>query len=402
MPMTPAVATLVQTQGRSQYPSHTYTYLACDLRTDTVLAELPLSGVQYSVELNGAGTLRAFLPINGETLPIGPYAATQPGRTVVYVDRDGVIMGAYILWTREATDGGINIAGSELISYLGRRLITTTLSTDITQITNTAYVPDGQRLYADQRFLIWSLCRWAFAQAGGDIGIDINPLSADGATGVTRTVTYPGWELHNLLDAIGDLASADSGFDYGIEVGYTPGANGLPPARYRRARVWYPQRGVDTSVSGLSFYKGGSAGSILDYDWPEDGTALATAEAATGAGSGAATLTSYQTNPDLIAAGYPLLEGATAYQSITDQATLDSLAQAAVDASGSASTAPTFTVAADADPLLGTYGLGDSAMFSIDPDIRFPSGYSGELRIVSIAVTAQSGPEVAQLSCVVV
>lgn len=397
-----AIAALAQTQGRDGYPQHTYTFLAVDLRTDTVLAELPLSGVTYSVELNGVGALRGFVPVSAETIPLGVYAATEPARTAVWVDRDGVIMGCYIIWTREPADGGFNIGGSELLSYYGRRLITTTLSTDNTQVVNGAYVPSGQLMYADQRFLVWSLLRWAGLAAGGDIGVDINPLATDGATGITRSVTYPGWEYHQILSSISDLASADDGFDFGIEVGYSPGANGQPPHRYKRARVWYPQRGVDASISGLSFYSGGIGSSIISYDWPEDGTSFATARGATGAGTGPNTLTSYQVDTDLITAGFPLLEDAASYTSTTDQATLDGQANADLNASSVASTAPTFTVAADADPLLGTYWLGDSAVFSIDPDVRFPDGYSGELRIVSIEVTAATGPEVAQLSCVVV
>lgn len=388
--------------GRGEYPEHTYTYLFTDLRTDTLLAELPLQGVSYSYALNGIGTLRATVPYNDETLPLDPEAATTPDRTALWIDRDGVIVWGGIIWTREMTTGGKAIQASEFMSYYQRRYVKTTLATDTSLLLDADLVPDGQRLYPDQRFIVWSLLRWAQIQAGGDIGIDINPLAADGFTGISRNVAYFGYERPEIYKAISDLSAAEDGFDFGVEVGWTVAGANDPPRRYKRARVWYPRRGRTAAQSGLVFYKGGAGATIVDYDWPEDGIGRATEISALGAGTGEAKLRGVATASDLIAAGWPLLEKVTTYDDVIEQARLNSSARAELAARSQADVQPKFTVLADGDPAFGSYSVGDSAIFIIDPEPRCPAGRRAELRIVGIETVASRGPERLTLTCAAV
>lgn len=377
---------------------HTYTYLFTDLRTDAVLAELPLAGVTYSYELGGIGTLRATIPYTDETLPLDPDTASLPARTALWVDRDGVIVWAGIIWTRQPVAGGKAIQASEFLSYYQHRYVKTTLATDTSLLTNTAYVPAGQRLYSDQRYVVWSLLRYAHAQPGGDIGIDITPLGSP-ATGITRNVSYFGYERPEIYRAIADLAAAEDGFDFGVEVGWTTTANNVAPRRYKRARVWYPRRGRAYTQSGLVFTTGGPTASILDYDWPEDGTSLATEVTALGAGSGEARLVKTVAASDLISAGWPLLEAVETHSDMVDEAQLQGTATAALTARSRADVQPTFEVSADTDPAFGSYEVGDEALFVIEPEPRMPAGREQVLRILSIEVTAASGPERVRLSC---
>ncbi|MFJ5057772.1 hypothetical protein ACIP72_37095, partial [Streptomyces cyaneofuscatus] len=141
---------------------------------------------------------------------------------------------------------------------------------------------------------------------------------------------------------------------------------------------------------------------ILEYDWPEDGTAAATEVSAVGAGSGEARVTSVRQDADRLAAGWPLLEQVTAYEGVVEQAQLDGLAAAELTARSSAQTRPTFTVAADSDPAFGSYEVGDEALFVIDPEPTTPGGREGVLRIMSIEVTAATGPERVRLTCAAV
>jgi hypothetical protein len=140
---------------------HTYTYLFCDLMTDTLLAELPLSNVEYGTVLNGIGNMTAHVPYAAETLPLDPEAATVPGRTAVYVDRDGVIVWAGILWTRRPNGSGRDIGCLEFPSYYQHRHIKQTLSTEAGQVTDQDFVPDGQRIWHDLKYLVWALLTWA-------------------------------------------------------------------------------------------------------------------------------------------------------------------------------------------------------------------------------------------------
>ncbi|MEU4205578.1 hypothetical protein AB0F64_37400 [Streptomyces sp. NPDC026294] len=379
---------------------HTYTYLFCDLRTDTVLAELPLREVKYSTELNGIGSLSAVVPYTDDTLPLDPDTATRPGRTAVYVDRDGVLVWGGIVWTRDRAEGGKKIQAAEFLSYFQRRHVKTTLSTDPSVLLNPAYVPDGQKLYPDQRFIVWSLLRYAEVQTGGSIGIDINSMIAEPNSGVFPTVTYFGYERPSIYDAIKALAAADNGFDFGVEVFWTQPGNNDAPSRVRRMRVWYPRRGRQSAAeSGLVFSNGGPEPSILSYDWPENGTEIATEVSALGAGNGEAKLTSVQQAADLIAAGYPLIEAVTTYSDVLEQPRLDATARADLAARTTADVQPSFEVMADADPVYGSYSVGDVARFVIEPDDQSPTGRSAELRILSIEATAGAGAERVTLKC---
>lgn len=384
----------------SEQPEHTYTYLFCDLRTDTLLAELPLASVSYSFELNGIGTLRGTIPYNDETLPLDPETASTPGRTAVYVDRDGVLVWGGIVWTRQDAAGGKSIQASEFLSYFQHRYVKKTLSTDTSLLIDPAFVDfGGQRLYADQKFIVWSLLRYANDQPGGAINLDINPLTAPGH-GITRSVTYFGYERPEIYKSISDLASADDGFDFTIEVGWTSAANNQAPQRYRRAKTWFPRRGRTASESGLVFSKGGGYGSILSYDWPEDGTALVTEMSGLGAGSGEAKIVKTSVAQDLIDSGWPLLEGVESYGDLTDEAQVQGLTNADLTARSQYTTQPTFEVSADADPEFGSYSVGDEALFVIDPEPQSPNGREGVLRIVTIENTSANGPERVRLTCV--
>lgn len=380
---------------------HTYTYLFCDLRTDTVLAELPLAGVQYSYALNGIGTLRGTIPYSAETLPLDPETASMPARTALYVDRDGVIVWGGIVWTRDLADGGKNIQAAEFLSYYQHRYVKRTLSTDTSLITDTAYVGNSataQRLYADQKHIAWSLFRYAHEQDGGSIGLNINQL-AGAATGVTRSQSYFGYERPEIYKSILELANADNGFDFGVEVGWSDPGAGQIPQRYRRAQVYYPRRGRAAAESGLVFSKGRGYGSILSYSWPEDGATFATEVSGLGAGTGEARIAKTASASDLIASGWPLLEAVETYDGVIDEAQAQSLTNADLNARSQAQTMPSFEVSADTDPEFGSYTVGDEARFVIDPEPLSPAGRDITLRIVGIEATPSSGPERVRLTC---
>lgn len=385
---------------QNEQPEHTYTYLFCDLRTDTLLAELPLANVQYSFELNGIGRLSAVIPYSDETLPLDPETASTPGRTAVYVDRDGVLVWGGIVWTRDPAKGGKSIQAAEFLSYFQHRYVKKTLSTDTSLLLNPAYVDaGGQRLYNDQKYVMWSLLRYAQDQPGGSININIDPLTAP-AHGITRTVTYFGYERPEIYKSIAELAAADDGFDFGVEVGWTSSANNQAPTRFRKARAWFPRRGRTAAESGLVFSKGGGFGSILSYDWPEDGTSLVTEMSGLGAGTGEARIVKTAAAQDLIDSGWPLLEGVATYDGVTDEAQVQGMTNADLEALSQSQVQPTFEVSADTDPQFGSYSVGDEALFVIEPEPQSPNGREGVLRIVSIENTAVNGPERIRLTCV--
>lgn len=376
---------------------HTYTYLCCDLVTDQVLAELPLQQVQYETVLSGIGSLRAFVPLNAETLPLDPIGATVGGRTVLYVDRDGVIVWSGIIWTRQLAPGGVSIQAAEFLSYYQHRYIRDTISTNSANVSDTRMIPDGRVIYGDQKYAMWSLFQYAGSRPGGNVLVDTNFLTGV-ADGVNRDLTYYGYERPEIYATMQQLSQADDGFDFAIECGWNPIVNNLPPTRYRRARTWYPQRGRTADDSGLMFTKGGPAASIIDYDWPEDFTVMATQTWALGDGEGESRIIAGASDADLLMAGWPLLEAVQSYDGVTQAARAQGYANADLNARTQAAVAPTFDVLADADPAFGTYGVGDSAVFSLAPEPRWPGGMDAQLRILSMQVTASS-PEIVRLTC---
>jgi len=312
-----------------------------------------------------------------------------------------VLVWGGIVWTRQDTTGGKAIQAAEFLSYYQHRYVKKTLSTDPSMLIDPTYVDaGGQRLYADQRFVVWSLLRYANDQVGGDIHVETSPLASP-ADGITRDVTYFGYERPEIYKLISDLAAADDGFDFTIEVGWTSAANNQAPTRFRRARSWYPRRGRSADDSGLVFSKGGGAGSIISYDWPEDGTSMVTEMSGLGAGTGEAKIVKTAIAQDLIDSGWPLLEGVASYDGVIDEAQVQGLTNADLDAAEGAQVQPSFVVSADTDPEFGSYSVGDEALFTIDPEPQSPNGREGVLRIVSIENTSVNGPERVKLTCAV-
>jgi hypothetical protein len=85
---------------------------------------------------------------------------------------------------------------------------------------------------------------------------------------------------------------------------------------------------------------------------------------------------------------------------VVDEAQVQGLTNADLEAMSQSQVQPTFEVSADTDPQFGSYFVGDEALFVIDPDTQSPSGREGVLRIVSIENTSVNGPERVRLTCV--
>src|SRR3569833_657772 len=84
-----------------------YTYLIADLRTGAILDELPLSGVQFDKKLNDTGSQRGQLRVDDPEIRIRePRLLAEPGRTALYVDRDGDLVWGGIVWTSRFRVGG--------------------------------------------------------------------------------------------------------------------------------------------------------------------------------------------------------------------------------------------------------------------------------------------------------
>lgn len=361
-----------------------YRYFAHDLRTNTQLLELPLTGVRFGEILNGAGTFSATLQL---AVPAATSATTTssaaeeltnastPERTAIWIERDGVIIWGGIIWQRKrGKSRPAELSGATFWSYFRRRNL----------------FPEGGAglVYTatDQHTIFRGLVTAAQNPPGSNIGV----LTGSGLSGVLRDRTYLVYEVPVIADVAEQLAAVDNGFDFAIEVGQD---------RSKNLVLSYPRRGRQASSTNVAFVDGKN---LIDYEVLEDGTRSARVVQAFGAGDGDRMLRSTQTRTDMLDAGFPATSTVTSYKSVTDQSTLNAHALADVNARA---VTPTFWKVrvdpTDPDGGLGAFTIGDDALVTIGDDENFPRqadgspGYSGYHRIIGwdIAVDAQTGTE---------
>lgn len=359
--------------------SHVYTYWLYDLLTNTPITELRMSAVTFSTVLNDIGAFQGTIDLADPNVQrASPITATQPARTALYVDRDGVIVWGGIIWTRlyQSTDRTLQIGGNDFLSLWQHRFLTTTK-----QYTN-----------QDPISIASDLASFTKLAAGGDVGITVNVM---GGSGVLVSQTWNSWDLKGIEDAIRDLSQSNFGFDYAIDCSWS---GGVPT---KTLNLTYPRRGRPFSISGLVWEY---PGNIANYQYPEDATQMATTVYDVGAGSGATMLLSPMSTPSQIDIGYPLLETTLQYKDVTSATVLAGRATADAVAYSAPVTLPTLQVRSDRDPVLGAYETGDDCRVRLT-DSRFPqpstggAGLDTYFRITQIDVTPQdTGPEIVQLT----
>jgi len=309
--------------------------LACDLRSNSVLAELPLKGGTFGSKLNGFGAFSGDIPRGDPSLDqLDLIGASVPGRTALYVDRDGVLIWGGIIWTRNfrKSQARVSLGGNEFFSYFHDKQEIRT-----TKVYNSA----------DQLFIARDLINYAQGKTGGNIGVIVGSETS----GVYVDYTWYPWDAKKLGQAIADQASHDNGYDFAIDVAYD---SALVPRKY--LRLSYPRRGRRFTQTALLFE---FPGNIEDYDYPEDGTRMANSVLAQGQGSQENQLSSVAVDTSKVDAGYPLLEEVRLYTSNFIPASLNRHAAADLKAFAKPVLTPQLTVRADMDPVLGSYICGD-------------------------------------------
>lgn len=353
----------------------TYRYLLADLLTNEIVAELPLTGVAFTQQLNTFGTLSAHIllsGINGDQYNVND--STVPGRNCIYVDRDGVLIWGGVIWSRSynSTSQVLSITAQEFLSYFAHRRITTT--------ENFAAV--------DQLVIAKTLIENAQALPSGDIGVGYN---SEGQTtsGILIDRVYYDYELKTVFNAIQDLSRQSDGFDFHIDLAYD--ITGQPTKSFN---TYYPKVGETYSASNPSaIVFEFPAGNVVEYEYPEDGSIVANTVYALGAGSNEGKLLSTAQDVTKLAEGWPLLDDQANYSDVTDQTVLNNLAAGQVLATSYPPTTLTIVAPPYVDPILGTYEVGDEARVIIT-DSRFPNTLDTVYRIVALSVQpGENGPE---------
>lgn len=342
-----------------------YRYLFADVLTNQVLTELPLTSVNFTQQLNTAGTFTGKLLLSGvDAAGLNVANSTIPGRTAIYVDRDGVLVWGGVLWTRDwtAKDQMLAFTAREFESYFERRRITA----------------DTVFYGVDQLAAVQTIVNNAQAVTNGNVGITVGTETS----GVLINRTFYGYEYKTVFSAIQELSKTSTGFDFNITVAYD--SNGLPS---RTLHLGYPRWGrtyLATSQNALVF---DMPGNVIDYEWTEDGITAANTVYALGAGSNPGKLISTSVDSTKISSGWPILEDQINYSDVIDSTLLTTLSAGQVGAVSYPPQTIKLLVSPSLDPVFGSYEVGDSARIRIKDD-RFPAGLDAVYRIISFNMQA--------------
>ena len=365
-----------------------YRYLFADLLTNQILAELPLTGVSFTQVLNAAGTFQGHIMLSD--LSEAGYDLTNttiPGRTAIYVDRNGVLVWGGILWTRQydSATQSLTFTGREFESYFEKRLIVTQQAPYYLN-----YVA------VDQLTIAQDLINVAQSVTGGNIGVVVGTETSGKL--INRTF-YP-YQYKDYFSAISDMSKAGStfGFDFNIDVQYD--STGTPT---KLLRLDYPYRGKVYSASDPSALVIDFPGSPEKYTWMENGALIANTVYAVGAGSAPSNYLGYYADTTHTSSGWPLYEVTANYSDVYDTNLLNTLAQGQVQAQLNPVVNGQIALPAYVDPVLGSYRTGDQILLRFTDD-RFPKtgsgfGYTVVKRITAINVQAgENSPELVTLT----
>lgn len=335
-------------------PSAHYRFLVTDLRNNTILDDLPLQKVTYSNALSKAGSIVAEIQINLDTKIHNLKEHTAPGKTGLYVVRNGVPVWGGIIWKRQysAPDRTLRIDGATFESYLFRRF----------QRSNFTWKREDQLKMA--RSIIGSV----FDQVG--VTVDSNN------SGVYRERNLYKYEFKTIGDELQTLSDLINGFDWNVDISLDD--SGL--VFNRELKFYYPKKGVTKEDTTISFEY---PGIISDVTYSEDAENGVNKSWAVGAGESEEQLEKFATDS---AGGWPILEDVENYKDVVIPATLQNHADSDLVRLRTPIEIAEITVRADREPFLGTYSTGDWARFVLN-DLYFDPALTVFMRIIEYTVS---------------
>lgn len=346
-----------------------YRYLFHNLTTNALVAEIPLAGVTFEPQaLNAAGPFDATVP----ALDLATFAdldvldATEPARRVLYVERDGRVVYAGIVWTRRYSsgDGRIAVAGSEPSSILRHRMAQVNATDTYTNV-------GDRQIFAERVNL-----------AGSPIGL---LAAVPAGVGNLRSRTYVAADFVPYAEQVDSLA--EEGFEY---ANTTEAAGPGEVGPRKRLTLADPRRGRPAATSGLVFEYPGNVGT---FDYPEDAGALVNFLWAVGrppeSSAGGDWIVSSSTPSRYEAEGFPFLEDVLRPDA-TSVAELQRKADAERARRDLPAVLPTIDVTPGQWPAVGDYVVGDRCRLYLDDARRFPVPLEAYARILAqrVAVSA--------------
>ena len=347
-----------------------YRYIFADVKTNAILGELPITGVNFDQKLNTYGSFAAHILLTGiDTTKFNLANATIPDKCALYIDRNGIIVWGGVITHSlyKSKTQTLELNAFEWLWWLSKRIIKNT-SIFTTQ---------------DQCFIAKQLVVNAQAETYGDVGLLYNQEAGSTIiSGVLVSQSYFAFETKQVLQSVNDLAQANGGFDYAIDC-YYDGAGVIQ----KSFNIYYPRRGIAYSSAITIPVLELPAGNIVDYEYPRDGSIAANTIYGVGAGNNDGKLIATAQDASKVTGGWTLLEDVINNSSVTDATLLANLATAEVTARSYPPTTIKVILNPNQDPVYGSYEVGDDVRLRIT-DNFFPDGYDATWRIVALAVKA--------------
>lgn len=343
-----------------------YTYIFGELRTGKVIGEVPMYGVNVMRRLNAAGELRASFNFDQSGQDNDTLASmTIPGRSFVIMEREG-----FPVW------GGIVWSGT----YQSQAKVYQMYCRSFEAYPDKQRMPSFSRLATEQRNIFRDLWNVMQADPERNVGVVV-PTSFP--TVLAKSVVVDSFDDKYFGEVMADVANADDGFDWTIDISRTGGVY------VKTLRLGYPTLGTPFEVGSTVFEY---PGAILNYYETASIGSSGTHVRGVGGGEGSAMLISDVNHTDLISNGWPRWDVSVPLKFIDSQAILD----AVVAREGQIRRAPAVvikaTVKGDQDPTFGSYGLGDACQVVIK-DPKHPSGTAIQTRLTQWVLRPQIGDE---------
>lgn len=229
-----------------------------------IIAELPLTEVNYTSQLNSVGTFTGHLLLSGaNSATYNAYEGTVPGKTILWVlytnptTNETKPVWSGVIWAREY-DGAsqtLSLSAQEMMSLYNRRRISTTKD-----YSNNPSDPLGY----DPIYIAQQLMAYAEALPHGKTGLDTS--IGIGVSAYRTKKVYEGYELKSVYQAVKDLAA--NFFDFAIKPEIA--GNTLENVLY----LQYPLG--NEYVSSNPYEKVFSyPGNLVGYSYPEDASSAA-------------------------------------------------------------------------------------------------------------------------------
>jgi hypothetical protein len=329
--------------------------MTADLRTGKLLEEVPLGGVSFSKRLNDAGTLTGAFEYDLRLASLLK-PTTLPGRTALYAFRDHQAVWGGIIWQRtiDHETSTCSLQCADFWTYFDHRRLLGALTFN----------------GLDQNAIARALVADAQAATGGSIGVTL----PENASGVALDRDYKPWNYPTYASLLQDLSALEDGPDIRFDV------TGTDPDVTRQLLVGTPRLGRSLDLSGIILDYGVEGAALNRLTEVEDGSVTETTHIALGPGSEASQFVGTASRADLIAAGWPLLEGLTSRSDESiGQNTIDAYAAADLAAAGGLKVTLTGT---STKLEVGTFEPGDEARIDIDAPWYNTNPAAGEVTVI--------------------